>query len=205
MECLDEGWDGTVVSNVGEASDVTPEPTPDVTPEPTAVDSTPEPTRESIPSPTYGGADGCLNVLNVDIGYTLYSGTWDAIDGGYGGKEAYSINNNGYQRYLYYKSITWSAGGITLKWIMSYSLGSYHVVFFCTEEDVLDCSGQWSYISGSSSDGSYVMLTSSTIDTDCVNAGETDMSCASYDCLYVTGTDDYDGYYSASTECNDDH
>merc|ERR1719334_1530675 len=52
---------------------------------------------------------------------------------------------------------------------------------------------------------SYVMLTSSTIDTDCVNAGETDMSCASYDCLYVTGTDDYDGYYSASTQCNDDH
>lgn len=73
LACLGTGWDNNFISNVGDASDVTPAPTtknptvdPNATPAPTP--PTPAPTQPT-PSPTYAAADGCLS---VDIGYTNF-------------------------------------------------------------------------------------------------------------------------------------
>ena len=144
--------------------------------------------------PTYASSDACVN---VDLGgYSDFDGVWNSVDGGYNGQPAYHINNNGNNKYLYYMDFYWSTGNVELTWIMGPALGEYRISFFCSNQDVLTCSGAWRDITSVSS-GSWETLPSSSIDGNCENQPDADPSCASYDCLYVTGTGDFDGYYEA--------
>merc|ERR1719229_1032227 len=80
LVCLGEGWDGSVKTNIGSAVSV-PTAAPVVIPT--------KPPTPPTPAPTYGTADSCINVeIN---NYANFNGVWDAIDGGYDGKEAYRI------------------------------------------------------------------------------------------------------------------
>lgn len=138
--------------------------------------------------------DGCVH---VELNQTDFDGVWNAVDGGYNGQQAYHINNNGNDRYLFYEPFFWSTGSVDLKWAMSHEIGFLPPYYFCVNEDLLSCNGSWSYITDFST-GTFSTIISSTIDHQCVNQGEADLSCASYDCLYVMGTGDFDGYFSAS-------
>lgn len=186
LQCLAEGWDGTIVSNVGSAVSV-PTAAPVVIP-------TLAPTPPT-PAPTYGTVDDCIN---VDLGYTNFDGTWDAIAGGYGGHNAYRIQKNGEERFLYYKELSW--GGMSLKWIMSGEMGSNSIYFCCKEDDLMDCGGKWMQMSGSNS---YTTFPDSVTNTNCVPTGTLDTSCSSYDCISVTGTSSFDGQYKSGLTCND--
>jgi len=187
LQCLGEGWDGSIVSNVGSAVQV-PTAAPVVIP---TVAPTPP-----TPAPTYGTSDSCVY---VQLGYTNFDGVWDAIDGGYGGKDAYRIEKNGNTRYLYYKELSWN--GLSMKWIMGGTMGGDSIYFCCREESLLSCSGNWLQLSGSNS---YTTFPDSVINTQCVPTGVLDTSCASYSCISVTGTSSsYDGIYNSGLTCND--
>lgn len=104
MACLGTGWDNNFKSNVGDAGVITPSPTvwSSNTPAPTSPTAAP---IMPTPNPTYGGGDGCIS---VDLGFTNFDGTWDAIDGGYGGYDAYYINNNGYAPLVHLQHFDWN-------------------------------------------------------------------------------------------------
>jgi len=186
LRCLSVGWDGKTVSNVGSAVTVpTPSPTKKVTP-------SPPPTRPT-PSPTDGPSSG--GCVTVEVGYDALDGTWDAIDGGYGGRTAYKIENiEGNARYLYYKPLT--LNNLKLKWVMSSKLGSASIYFFCTKDNLLSCGGRWNQMG---SGGKYTPITNSVTNAHCVSI---DRSCDSGSCLFVAGSDtEFDGYYTAGATC----
>jgi len=193
LACLGTGWDGVFVSNV-ESDDTAVTPSPTVysvnTASPTNPTAAPSP---PTPSPTYAASDGCVH---IELGYSNFDGTWDAIDGGYDGKEAYTISKNGNDRYLYYKELSW--GGLTLKWIMGPTLGENSVYFFCDQDYLMECGGNWIDITGSDT---YTIFTASVTDSECTPTGDVDTSCDSFSCIYVTGSTYYDGYYSATSDC----
>lgn len=184
LKCLSTGWDGKVVSNVGTSVTVpTPKPSVPVVP-------TPKPTP-----PTTSSSGGCVY---VKVGFDALDGSWDAIDGGYGGKAAYRIENiQGNPRYLYYKKL--SLNGISIKWVISSKLGSNSLYFFCIKDSLLNCGGHWKQMSGNSN---YIPVTNSVTNTQCKS--NVDNSCSSYSCIYMTGSNtNYDGYYRASATCHD--
>jgi len=186
LQCLGEGWNGKIASNVGSEVSV-PTAAPVVIP-------TLAPTPPT-PAPTYGTSDQCLH---IELGYDNFDGTWDAITGGYGGKNAYRIQKNGNERFLYYKELTWN--GMALKWIMGGTMGSNSMYFCCSKEDLLDCNGNWLDLG---SGNTYTTFPNSVTNTNCVPTGTLDTSCSSYDCISVTGTSSFDGQYNSGLTCND--
>lgn len=189
MSCLSSGWSSSdgVKSNVADSGAA----------------ATPSPTVPSLdpvytPSPVATASDG--ECVHIEIGFSNSDGDWNAYSGGYtyNGHKAYYFSDSGDYYYLIYKDLTW--WNINMKWVIADSWDSNpSVFFFCTAEDLLSCSGQWKHWKSS---GSYVYYPSSTISSQCVSSLNVDTSCASYDCLYVTGTGSTDGYYDATADCN---
>jgi len=192
MSCLGAGWsssDGTISNVADSGSQVTPSPTP------SPVSSyTPSPT----PSPVSNVADG--DCVHIEIGFSNSDGDWDAYANyEYNGKKAYYFSNNGDWYYLIYRGLTW--WGVTMKWIIADSWDSNpKVYFFCTNDDLLSCGGQWKRWTSS---GSYSAYPSSSVSSSCTSSLMVDTSCDSYECLSVTGTGSFDGFYDATGECHD--
>jgi len=194
MSCLGSGWSSSdgVTSNFADSG-------ASATPSPTAISSnTPAPV--TTPSPVSNVADG--ECVHIEIGFTNSDGDWDAYANyEYNGQKAYYFNQGGTFYYLYYNPTTW--WGTTMKWMMtdSWDTSSPTVYFFCTNDNLLTCSGEWSHWTSS---GSYTSYPDSTVSESCTSSLMVDTSCDSYDCLSVAGAGgDYDGFYDASGDCHD--
>jgi len=200
MSCLGSGWSSSdgVTSNVADSgssqtpSPVTASPTDDGGP----VSYTPAPTPNPVSTTTNG------ECVHIEIGFSNSDGDWDAYANyEYNGEKAYYfMSGSGDQYYLLRESVTW--WGVIMEWVITDNWDSNSgVYFFCTQSNLMDCSGQWSHWTSA---GSYSYYPSSSISTQCSSSLNVDTSCASYDCLYVTGTGtSFDGYYDATGDCHD--
>jgi len=192
MSCLGSGWSSSdgVTSNVADSGAA-------VTPSPVYPSSnTPSPVY--TPSPVATSASG--DCVHIEIGFSNSDGDWQAYSNyEFNGHKAYYFSASGDYYYLIYRDLTW--WNVNMKWVIADSWDSNpQVYFFCTAESLMSCGGQWKRWTASSQ---YVYYPSSSINSQCSSSLNVDTSCASYDCLYVTGTGSFDGYYDASDDCND--
>jgi len=195
MSCLGTGWssgDG-VTSNIADSGEAqTPEPTASPV---SSGSNTNYPTQSPVNAATNG------DCVHIEIGFSNSDGDWDAYANyEYNGDKAYYFrSSDGDYYYLMHKELTW--WGVEMEWTIVDSWDSdASVYFFCTQENLMDCSGEWKRWTSS---GSYSYYPSSAISNQCTSSLDVDTSCASYDCLYVTGTGSFDGYWDASGECHD--
>merc|ERR1719474_1693153 len=192
MSCLGTGWSSSdgVTSNVADSgSSATAEPTAD-----SGSSATPAPTRSPVSTATNG------DCVHIEIGFSNSDGDWDAFANyEHNGEKAYYFYTNGDYYYLFNEEMTW--WGVTMKWIIADSWDSNpKVYFFCTNDDLLSCGGQWKRWTSS---GSYSAYPSSSVSSSCTSSLMVDTSCDSYECLSVTGTGSFDGFYDATSECHD--
>jgi len=193
MSCLGTGWSSSdgVTSNVADSgATVTSQPTASPV---SSGSNTHSPTRSPVSTTTNG------DCVHIEIGFSNSDGDWDAYANyEYNGDKAYYFYSNGDYYYLIKKELTW--WGVTMKWVIVDDWDASSVYFFCTEDNLMSCGGQWKRWTSS---GSYSYYPGSVINSQCTSSLNVDTSCASYDCLYVTGTGSFDGYYDATGECHD--
>merc|ERR1719474_2642603 len=194
MSCLGTGWSSSdgVTSNVADSgATVTSQPTASPV---SSGSNTPSPTRSPVSTTTNG------DCVHIEIGFSNSDGDWDAYANyEYNGDKAYYFQSgSGVWYYLIKKEMTW--WNVEMKWVIVDDWDATSVFFFCTEDNLMSCGGQWKRWTSS---GSYSYYPGSIINNHCTSSLDVDTSCASYDCLYVTGTGSFDGYYDATGECHD--
>eukprot|EP01083_Nonionella_stella_P002976 8493_1 len=171
-------------------SDATPNPTQSPTKSTTAT-----PTRDTI-SPTVSPtkspvvASGCVRIDGIDD--TFYNGVWIETDDSYNDKPYYIFRNAyGDDTYLYFRDdLRIRGGSASPSWFISSAVGSTSINAFCSQEDLLSCSGEFNRFMR----GGWSIVSSSMIDTDCTSTP----TCDKYQCLLTTGIPGYNGRWSPS-------